>query len=185
MVVDNRYLVIDRYFYFAGTFIIITDSRTCYKPNNQVINKPTKRWTWGFMVVGLVCHARSVTLGTTTKEPPPPWGKKKYYKYFLPCLNRAYKCTLPWENVLQGWFLFWNNFICHQCWVNVCSHPASQGVAISRASILSQNIHISYAERERGIKTMKWGEEFQFIISQTSDFKKVFFYFCSDHPQAL
>ena len=47
-------------------------------------------------------------LWSSSKEPPRPWGQKKlslfFHKYFLPCLNRAYKCALPWENVLQGCF---------------------------------------------------------------------------------
>ena len=41
------------------------------------------------------------------KVPPRPWGKKMsfFHNYFLPCLNSAYKSTLPRENVLQGCFV--------------------------------------------------------------------------------
>ena len=42
----------------------------------------------------------------------------------------------------------------------MCSHPVSQGVVIIAASILPKNIHISYAESERGKETVKRGEEF-------------------------
>ena len=98
-------------------------------------------------------------------------GKKKsfLYKNFLPCLNRAYKCTFPWENV---WTLFLGFFeiiaaFCLKCSHLCCYCPgnwASQGVFIIVALTLLHNIHISHAESEQGRETVKWGEESQLAI---------------------
>ena len=57
---------------------------------------------------------------------------------------------------------------------HMCSiiSPAKGGIIIATSALLPQNIHISYAESERGKETVKWGEELQFIISQILFFFK-------------